>query len=100
MGHARADLSAGGQIPNVPLHKGKTAPSILAHHLVYHVQIFLVAGEKIVESDHALSQLQETFKQIGANKAGHARYEPPRRLGRHVLPEIVIRAHSSILLTV
>ena len=81
---ALADLAAGIQITDVAFHKGEATPGFRPHQVAHHIQIFLVAGEKVVQTHHGLAHAQQVFQQVGADKAGHARDQPARGLRRQV----------------
>ena len=62
--HALAGLAAGGQIADIPFNEGEASPCLFAHDVPHHVEIFLVAGQEVVEADHGLAEGKQTFQQV------------------------------------
>ena len=91
--YALAGLVAGIDIANIAFNEGKAAPGFGANDVAHHVQIFLVAGHKVVQPNHGLPKLEQGFQQVGANKARNAGDEPTRRFGCHGFGKFGIRAH-------
>ena len=95
--HALAGGVAGVDIANIAFDEGKPTPRFWANDVAHHVQIFLVAGKEVVQTNHGLPKFQQMFQQVGANKARNAGDKPTRRLGSHGFGKIGIRAHFCVL---
>ncbi len=60
------------------------------------VEILLVAGGKVVETDHVLVELQQGFDQIAADEAGAAGDQPGFRRGQELRLQRVESGHYSL----
>ncbi len=92
--HVLAGRAAGFQIANVPFDEGKAAPGFRPHQVAHHVQVFLIAREEIVQTDHGLAQQKQVFQQIGADEARNARDKPAGGRGLHVVAQGIPGSHK------
>ena len=76
-----AGAAAGVEVANVVLDEGEAGPSLVAHAGPHHVEVLLVAGDEVVESDHGLAEAEQPLQKIGADIAGNAGDEPARGVG-------------------
>ncbi len=70
-----------GQCADVALDDLEVGPLLGGGEGLHLGQVALVAGGKVVEPDDARAQLEQGFKQVAANEAGHAGDEPGARDG-------------------
>ena len=61
---------------NVTLDELKVSPLVVCDQALHFIQIALVAGGKVVQTDDALVELEQGFEQVAADEAGHAGDEP------------------------
>ena len=87
---------AGSEVADITTNEVKTRPAFRADAGLHLSQIFFVASGQVVESDHALIELQQGLCQIAANEAGDTRNEPDFRLGGELLFQRVERGHHSL----
>lgn len=71
---------AGVQVADIAFDKAEALPGVFAYVVPHLIQVVPVAGGEIVQADHGLAQAQQGFQQVGADKAGHAGYQPGFRV--------------------
>ena len=79
--HVLHGLLAGGRIADIALDEREVPPLFGAHRFLDFVQVVLMAGCEVVQTDDRLVQLQQGFQQIGADEAGAAGDQPALGLG-------------------
>jgi len=58
------------QTHNITFNKTKPCPLRLSHQRLYFIQIVLVPGRKVIETDNGLIEFQQLLQQVGADEAG------------------------------
>ena len=84
---------AGVEIADVALDEVEVLPGFGSHNRLDHVQVLLVAGEEVVETDNLLPQLQQVLEEVGADEAGAACDEPVGRVFLHFFAQLFILSH-------
>ena len=59
---ALAGAAAGIEVADIALDEGEARPGLLAHGLAHHVEIFLIAGEEVVEPGDILAEAEQVEK--------------------------------------
>src|SRR5262249_29536882 len=71
-----AEALAGGRIANVTFNNPGASPFARTHFCADFVEIFLVAGGKIVEAEDVLIELKKGFENVRADETCDASDEP------------------------
>ena len=74
--HVLAALLTIFQVADVASMKGKPLPLLRADQTLDLVQVTLMAGGKVVQSDYRLIELEQGFQQVGADKTSNASNQP------------------------
>ena len=53
------------------------------------VQVSLVASSKVIQSHHPLVKFEQSFEEVAADEAGHARDEPDMGFGFKTVLELI-----------
>lgn len=83
--HAACRFSAVFQVSDVAFDEGEAGPLLGGDRLLDFIQVVLVAGGEVVQTDDGLVKAQQGFEQIGADEARHAGDEPSFGPGFEVL---------------
>ena len=70
---------ARSQVANVAFNNAGASPLAYSDFDEYFVEIFLVAGRKIVQSEDELIELKKSFENVRADETSDARDEPGAR---------------------
>ena len=78
------------QAPDIAFDEAEAAPLLGRDERAHFVEVVLIAGREVVQSDDGLVELEQRFQQIGADEAGHAGDEPLLRAFCESLPYGVV----------
>jgi len=71
-----AEAVAGLQIADITFDNASTSPFARTHLCVDFVEIFLVAGRKVIKAEDVLVELKKGFENVGADETGDTGDEP------------------------
>jgi len=89
-----ASATAVIQTPDVALNEAEARPLVGADEALYLVEVALVAGGEIVQPDHALIELEESFEQVGTDETGHTGDEPDLRVLGEIEAKLFVAGHG------
>ena len=92
--HASGGLLAIVQVTDVTLDELEVVPLRGGDQALHFIQVALVAGGKVVQSNDALVEFEQGFKQVAADEAGHTSDEPCFGLGLQVSLELLVCRHD------
>ena len=91
--HTFASLAAVVEVADVALDELEACPLFRADQLLDFVEVVLVAGGEVVEADHPLVELEQSFQQVGADEASYTGNQPGLGGLREVLQELFVAGH-------
>jgi len=90
----RTRLAAIFSIADITIDELESAPPCRADRPLHVFKVMSISCKEIVHANHGLIELEQRFEEIGPDKSGNSRNQPPLGISNELVLYIVKSAHS------